>query len=422
MTGWVSHSFTCFNSASVSSPRRWQGLQLRRRRGQGFNSASVSSPRRYGEPATAPVYSATLQFGLGVVTEEMHKNRHREAAPAVKLQFGLGVVTEEIATSPAPGTKPGRASIRPRCRHRGDAVGGVVASPPGGASIRPRCRHRGDAAAEGDGEADRRASIRPRCRHRGDLAGRCPASGSRASFNSASVSSPRRWDRGRSEPFTRAGASIRPRCRHRGDRHVAAGHPAVDSGFNSASVSSPRRSDEAVRDARPRPAVRRAASIRPRCRHRGDASTGAEALSAADGLQFGLGVVTEEIFARLMVGMSAARLQFGLGVVTEEMPRCSTGPARTPCFNSASVSSPRRSPRPTPSTPRPHAGLQFGLGVVTEEIRADAAVHPVHPLASIRPRCRHRGDRTPPTRSTRPRPRFNSASVSSPRRSVHRPT
>ncbi len=62
-------------------------------------------------------------------------------------------------------------------------------------------------------------------------------------------------------------------------------------------------------------------------------------------LQFGLGVVTEEMVTREEWQAAAIALQFGLGVVTEEIQMSSNRTGKSWFgFNSASVSSPRRSP------------------------------------------------------------------------------
>ncbi len=280
-----------------------------------FNSASVSSPRR-SSGSSGRVVGAQGQ-----------------------LQFGLGVVTEEIPP-PVLQKRPRQcASIRPRCRHRGDRIPvrtvnpnvvllqfglGVVTEEIKPGQPAPERAARFNSASVSSPRRSSKATRR-RLRNTG--------------FNSASVSSPRRSGRAASSVIRRVslqfglgvvteeirpavcrrgdlpGASIRPRCRHRGDGLRPGEHQRLE--------------------------VR--ASIRPRCRHRGDDQ------------------------GRTRTTTPRLRLQFGLGVVTEEI---ATGPLGLLA----------------------HLELQFGLGVVTEEIQTHEVWAFAGDGASIRPRCRHRGD------------------------------
>ncbi len=72
------------------------GKMTRSRRG--FNSASVSSPRRSASLQLLSDRLGSLQFGLGVVTEEINVAA-TDTVVVSQLQFGLGVVTEEIGVA-----------------------------------------------------------------------------------------------------------------------------------------------------------------------------------------------------------------------------------------------------------------------------------------------------------------------------------
>ena len=245
--------------------------------------------------------------------------------------------------------------------------------------------------------------------------GRGGRSPPRPCFNSAPASSPRRCGRFGCRHQWRRRASIRPRRRRRGD--VAADDGPGDDldGFNSAPASSPRRCVQAALPA----GVQGRASIRPRRRRRGDVTAEPSRPKPARSLQFGPGVVAEEMYPyqqqgiKLIWGFNSApassprrcdaiphpdltwrnQLQFGPGVVAEEM--CAGCSRRSRCrlrFNSAPASSPRR-------------------------CRVPVDVRHGHPGASIRPRRRRRGDvrsGSSPPRTTASR--FNSAPASSPRR------
>ncbi len=315
------------------------------------------------------------------------------AAGSFTLQFGLGVVTEEIYDQRGALTWVKGASIRPRCRHRGDRRADACMGSFDGASIRPRCRHRGDLFVR-----------ELKCRHVVEL-----------QFGLGVVTEEMlQCDRG---CVSEEAASIRPRCRHRGDL----------AGVSRLTIGSELQFGLGVVTEEIRPGVRAPVPVvRP-------------------ALQFGLGVVTEEMATGRARAGASTRLQFGLGVVTEEMGGGVRPGARRPArfnsasvssprrwrsrgeahgrlgrFNSASVSSPRRCDTETDQVVR-WVELQFGLGVVTEEIATIPT--PAAPRgggfnsASVSSPRRSTSSTTAPGRP----PCFNSASVSSPRRSeVHR--
>ena len=153
----------------------WRPADDGRRSGSPFNSAPASSPRRCDPWDAEATWEKCLQFGPGVVAEEM--SRPAAGGPrAARLQFGPGVVAEEMYDVPAARTLRKGASIRPRRRRRGDVSSPTPTAdaPLFPASIRPRRRRRGDVRdRRQDGGELPHASIRPRRRRRGDVATPC---------------------------------------------------------------------------------------------------------------------------------------------------------------------------------------------------------------------------------------------------------
>ncbi len=302
------------------------------------------------------------------------------------LQFGLGVVTEEISSSPTRFGSVTSASIRPRCRHRGDVNPRVAREPCEEASIRPRCRHRGDS------RSPLLAALQ----------------GATLQFGLGVVTEEMRRPLPRSERTSALQFGLGVVTEEMRTVFVVAGEKDAELQFGLGVVTEEIRARmDQQRWERELQFGLGVVTEEIGWRHR--------PIDLLFKLQFGLGVVTEEMRLAVTFANKGCRLQFGLGVVTEEMCPTGASPSARPC---ASIR-PRcrhRGDDPhaaglgadgvlqfglgvvTEEMPA-HAGdgvevvvLQFGLGVVTEEMRAERLPRERGLRASIRPRCRHRGD------------------------------